>query len=300
MCSKVFIILISLIPFAVGCVSTAKYQSLQEVNKKLESENKSLDQSIFELELFISKLKYKMDSLKTENKTLMQERENLLKANQDLTVSLSSSKNELLEKVSSLSSEKFILESQIEELVKEHNELKTTMESEIYHVKQTYQDLLEDLKEEVNQGEIEIQQILGKLTVTVAEKIFFDSGESKLKSGGEKVLLQIGKALKKLPDKIIQVEGHTDNVPISSVLQSKYPTNWELASARAINVVHFLENRLEIDPRRLIALSFGEHHPIVSNETAKGRAKNRRIEIIITDKSLDELKKVKEGLKAIK
>lgn len=85
-----------------------------------------------------------------------------------------------------------------------------------------------------------------------------------------------------MADKKIQVSGHTDDQPISERLRDRYPTNWELASARAMNVVRFLEEKAGVPGRRLVAAAYGPHEPISSNRTAKGRARNRRIEIVLT------------------
>jgi chemotaxis protein MotB len=81
-------------------------------------------------------------------------------------------------------------------------------------------------------------------------------------------------------DKVIRVEGHTDNAPIGGNLAKKYPTNWELSAARALNVVRYLEKQ-GIDPHILSAVAFGEHRPAAPNDTPEGRTKNRRIAIVL-------------------
>ena len=84
-------------------------------------------------------------------------------------------------------------------------------------------------------------------------------------------------------DKVIRVEGHTDNLKIHGALAQKYPTNWELSAARAVNVARYLQKQ-GIDPDILSATAFGEHKPVASNDTKEGRAKNRRIEIVLLPK----------------
>ncbi|MCK4536565.1 MAG: OmpA family protein, partial [Desulfuromonadales bacterium] len=83
--------------------------------------------------------------------------------------------------------------------------------------------------------------------------------------------------------KDIQVEGHTDNVPISPRLQEKFPSNWELSSARATTVLHFLQDKVRVSGERLSAVGYGEYSPISSNSDAAGRKQNRRIQIILVD-----------------
>jgi chemotaxis protein MotB len=111
------------------------------------------------------------------------------------------------------------------------------------------------------------------------DKILFPSGEAEITSEGIAVLERVGKILKNTEGKMIRVEGHTDNVPIHPNLQDKFPTNWELSTARATNVVRFLEETVGINGVRLHAVGMSEYHPVASNATAAGRSQNRRIEI---------------------
>ena len=99
---------------------------------------------------------------------------------------------------------------------------------------------------------------------------------------GEGVLARVGGVLAAMDDKQIQVSGHTDSNPISEKLASQFPTNWELSVSRAINVVRFLEEKANVPAKNLIASGYGQHHPIASNKSAAGRARNRRIEILLT------------------
>jgi len=91
----------------------------------------------------------------------------------------------------------------------------------------------------------------------------------------------VGKILKSTTDKIIRVEGHTDNVPIHPRLQKQFPTNWELSTTRATNVVRFLQEEVGIEGLRLQAVGMAEYRPVASNATSAGRSQNRRIEIAL-------------------
>ncbi|MFH2074643.1 MAG: OmpA family protein, partial [Pseudomonadota bacterium] len=108
-------------------------------------------------------------------------------------------------------------------------------------------------------------------------------GRAEVKSEGLEVLKRVVEILKTVTDKIIRVEGHTDNVPIGGILAKRYPTNWELSAARAINITRSLEKE-GLDPALLSAAAFGEYQPVADNETPEGRAKNRRIAIILLPK----------------
>jgi chemotaxis protein MotB len=152
--------------------------------------------------------------------------------------------------------------------------------------KATYDQLMSQLKKEVSEGQVAIQQYEDKLTVNVAEKIFFDSGSAELKPGGKELLKKFGRIVKGLSDKWIRVEGHTDNVPIAKPLQPTYPTNWELSAARAITVVRFLQEHAGVPPKMLMAAAFGQYQPIAPNDTAANKQKNRRIEIVLQQRDV--------------
>jgi chemotaxis protein MotB len=121
--------------------------------------------------------------------------------------------------------------------------------------------------------------------VDLAEQIFFDSGRAALKKEGKEVLKKVAEALKSYENKIIRVVGHTDNVPVAKSIQGIYPSNWELSVARATNVVRFLQVS-GIPPERMVPSGRGEYDPVAPNDTPEGRQKNRRIEIVLIDKSL--------------
>jgi chemotaxis protein MotB len=152
-------------------------------------------------------------------------------------------------------------------------------EEEINRLKQTYDDLVKDMEAEIKQGEIQITRLADRLSVSLVDRILFPSGEADITPAGLKVLERVGKVLKATEGKTIRVEGHTDNVAISDRLKQKFPTNWELSTARASNVVRFLQEQVGIEPERLHAIGLSEYHPIASNATARGRSQNRRIEI---------------------
>jgi chemotaxis protein MotB len=151
--------------------------------------------------------------------------------------------------------------------------------------------LLAKLQKEVAESGVELSGEGGRITVTMVDKILFNSGEADLTDHGEALLRKLGGVLKtNLSGKMIQVNGHTDKVPIKTELKDLYPTNWELSAARAINVVRFLQDEVKIDPRKMMAAGYGQFHPIASNSSTTGKAKNRRIEILLLP---DRMKLVK-------
>jgi chemotaxis protein MotB len=153
--------------------------------------------------------------------------------------------------------------------------------SELAALKGTYDKLQEKMKEEIARGDIQLSESGGKLRVGLVDKILFDSGEARVSKRGEGVLARVG-AVVAVIDRQIQVVGHTDNAPIHDKLKAQFPTNWELSAARATNVVRFLAEKGGVPPQRLLASGYGEYQPIASNRTGGGRARNRRIEILLT------------------
>jgi len=171
----------------------------------------------------------------------------------------------------------------IAQLESQNAALQKSKEEKVQEVSKTYGEMLDKMKAEVAQGQVTITELKGKLTVNMVEAILFDSGRAEVKSGGLKVLEKVIDVLKDVKDKSIRVEGHTDNIRIKGALAQKYPTNWELSAARAINVARFLQGK-GIDPNLLSTAAFGEYKPIASNDTSEGRATNRRIEIVLVPK----------------
>jgi len=139
-----------------------------------------------------------------------------------------------------------------------------------------------------NSDELSVEIKNGKVYVSMSDKLLFKSGSSAVEDKGKDALKLLADVLDKNTDIDILVEGHTDNVPIKT---SVYKDNWDLSVARATSIVRILTNDYKIVPTRLTASGKGEFFPKADNETAEGRAKNRRTEIILSPK-LDELMKL--------
>jgi chemotaxis protein MotB len=185
---------------------------------------------------------------------------------------------ELAERVQKMESEKA-------ELVSLRNELSLQVQAkdeEIQKLQGTYDELQAKMKEEIAKGDVFLSQSGGRIKVDLVDKILFGEGDASISPKGENVLMRVGGVLASVADKKIQVSGHTDDLNISERLVAQYPTNWELAAARATNVVRFLEEKASVPGRRLVAAAYGPWEPISTNKTATGRARNRRIEIVLT------------------
>jgi len=174
---------------------------------------------------------------------------------------------------------------------REAAEIASQKDAEIQKLKGTYESLVQDLKGEIEKGEIKVTQIRDRLTVNLVEKILFDSGRAEVKPQGKEVLKKVGNILKNVQDKDIRIEGFTDNVPIGGALRQRFPTNWELSTQRATNVLRFLQDEGGVDGSKLVAVGYGEYHPIASNDSPEGRAQNRRIEIVLVPSDIQQVLK---------
>ena len=266
-----------------GCVSSGKFekkvaetdglkqalQTLQQKYDKLTAENNDLKEQFKKLNGDFAQLSIQKDKVTADRDEL----DKVLKSKSD---SLSKTINELRGKTAALEMENASLKEGVANL-------KKTKEEEVKSVSKTYENLMQEMKGEIAQGQVAITELKGKLTVDVLDKILFASGESEVKPEGLAVLQRVIDILKNVKDKAIRIEGHTDNVKIGGALAKKYATNWELSAARAINVTRYLQKQ-GIDPALLASVAYGEYKPVADNSTSEGRAKNRRIAIILQPK----------------
>jgi len=266
-----------------GCVSSSKFEkkvaeadglnqslrALQQKYDKLTAENNDLKDQFKKLNGDFAQLSIQKDKITADRDEL----DKVLKSKSD---SLSKTINELRGKTAALEMENASLKEGVANL-------KKTKEEEVKSVSKTYENLMQEMKGEIAQGQVAITELKGKLTVDVLDKILFASGEAEVKPEGLAVLQRVIDILKNVKDKAIRIEGHTDNVKIGGALARKYATNWELSAARAINVTRYLQKQ-GIDPALLASVAYGEYKPLADNGTSEGRAKNRRIAIILQPK----------------
>ncbi|MBO8170586.1 MAG: flagellar motor protein MotB [Bacillaceae bacterium] len=117
------------------------------------------------------------------------------------------------------------------------------------------------------------------IVLVLQDRVLFNSGEAEILDGALPFLNKVADLIEALPNQV-EIQGHTDNVPISSF---RYPSNWELSTARASRVVRYFVEEKGLDPSRFVAVGYGEYKPVASNDTEAGRQKNRRVEIVINN-----------------
>ena len=233
---------------SAGCVSQGRYVQVEQERDLLQANNAAL--------------KGQVDTAKLTGEALAQQ-----KAQLDL---------ERME----LANEKAALEAKLKETQSSEEALGSKLkdrEAEQKKLQATYDGLVADLKKELKSGQIQVQQLRDGLRVNVSQDILFDSGSAELDNNGIEVLGRVAGQLKKSQHQVMVI-GHTDNKPIGVALAKHYPSNWELAGARASSVVRLFD-KSGLPAKRMLAVSMADIRPVASNADPDGRAKNRRIEI---------------------
>lgn len=172
-------------------------------------------------------------------------------------------------------------QARLAEAERASQQLRQELRKERETAAQAHQSMEQEMRAAMTSKDVTISELQGKLTVNIVDRVLFDSGEATLKPEGEAILQQVAKVLAQHPDRLVHVAGHTDNVPIRAGARGRYPSNWELSTARATAAVRFLAEKAGMDPARLGAIGYGEFHPVAGNDTPEGRARNRRIEIVV-------------------
>lgn len=172
------------------------------------------------------------------------------------------------------------LESQVADLQSDLEQARQAREQ----AEQRAQELQSDLDSLANKLQVEMQEKERNKLLRIPDELLFSSGSATINQGGRQVLSEVANIIDKYPDYDVRVEGHTDNKQILPQFQDRFRSNWELSTARATHVVHYMVNEENIDPERVSAVGYGEFRPIATNDTAEGRSQNRRVEIYFVPK----------------
>jgi chemotaxis protein MotB len=158
--------------------------------------------------------------------------------------------------------------------------LSVDAQTRVQNLAQRAEQLRSTLQAEILAKNVEIEQLRDRLSVRVLDRILFNTGSAQILPAGQAVLDKVAAALRS-GDELIRVEGHTDRVPIGPALQAKYPSNWELSTARASSVVRYFQDRQQIDPLRMEAVGFSMYRPVTQGDSAEALQRNRRVEIVL-------------------
>lgn len=245
-----------------GCALSGQYRDAVAASEKLRDANamqsvrvEQLEASVASLEAELASIYETVEDERIESEILNREVQDLEEAERSLSLEL---------------------EAQNLELVRSRSELES-VKSEVDAITATYGELMLELESEVSSGQIRIDQLKEGVRVAVSDDILFASGSARLDPTGREVILKLSEQLATMEHQI-EVQGHTDDRAISDRLAGRFPSNWDLAAARAAAVIRLLEKD-GISPQRLSLTSLSSSRPVATNETVDGRALNRRIEI---------------------
>lgn len=251
-------------------------QAVEKSRNALEANNRFLQNRLDDLEKEFQRLglelNQKTNTLSVKNQELAKQSA-LLGAKQEELRLAAASLEEQSQKLAVINQE---LEQKQAVLNKTQEELRKASE----YMKRThnlYDSLVGELKNELETNQVKIKQMKDGIDVNMSEEILFPSGSAKLNTSGVDVIKKVSERLKEKQFQIL-VAGFTDNIPIRGQLAKRYPTNWELAGARAASVVRLLIES-GVDREKLVSVSYADNQPVASNETDDGRAQNRRIEL---------------------
>ena len=309
---KILVLAFSAIFMLTSCVSSKKYQELEGRHADLKRENRNtqselekyrdLDEEYSALKKDYADATAERDRLKDElessrkNYATLKDSYDALEENSSAAISENSRQNrqllaELEEKEQALVKEQARLDKLQRDLdarsrrVNELEELIAAKDAKMNALKEAISKALTNFE---GKG-LTVEQRDGKVYVSMENKLLFSSGSWAVNAEGRQAVKQLGQVLAENPDIAVLIEGHTDNVPYGG--SGPLNDNWDLSTKRATSIVQILKENNNIDPQNLTAAGRGEYAPIATNETAEGRAKNRRIEVILTPK-LDEVTKL--------
>lgn len=248
--------------------STMKAELEESRNQKSRDEER-LEESEKELNQAKAKLQRLTMALKDSEDARIKQADDL----KDLQIQYSYLKNINLQ-----------LTENIKNLKLELNQKKSVIEIQekvIQLLDDTKKTIETSLKDQIAAQQVEVIEAENKLKVIFVDKILFDSGSAEINPKGKELLLAMAKALKENKNQNIVIEGHTDNVALTAYLMKRFPSNWELSTARASAVARFFDKEGVIQPQRLTACGYSYYKPVAPNDTPEGRRQNRRIEIIL-------------------
>jgi chemotaxis protein MotB len=308
MIKRIFIGLMT-IALSVSCVSKKMYTDLENKFIDLKKENRAISDENAELIKTKTKLEAERETLKTDLVKLAKEQANLqteyaaakdkYKVLQDSYKALEKNSSESLlanmnrnrDLLDQLDAKGKALALEQERLNKSSERL-AELEALIATKEASMKKLKETLSKALNSFEgkgLTVEQKNGKVYVSMENKLLFNSGSWLVGQEGKKAIEELSKVLGDNPDIAVLIEGHTDDVAFSG--SGAIGDNWDLSTKRATSIVTILSDNKKINKQNLTAAGRGEFSPLASNATAEGKAKNRRIEIILTPK-LDEISKL--------
>ncbi len=274
--AKGWAIVVGLGLLSSGCVTQKKYDALQA---QLDATTRAMQTQIDDRDARIVDAERQLAAEREKVAELQKRIEELGRHIVDLESQKSALEKERLdlqEQLAQTVKDRSRLKGSIDEMREALADLKARKAAAEARVAE-FRGLLERFKPLIDTGRLRVKIVDGRMVVAMATDILFPSGSAALSKEGRDAIAEVAKVLASIEGRRFQVEGHTDDVPIRT---AKFPSNWELAAARAIHVVKAMIDA-GMPPERVSAASFAEYKPAASNDTKEGRAANRRIEIVL-------------------
>lgn len=271
-----------LVPENTYLKKVTELDALAEEQAELQNRNKTLRTENAGLKAALAKLESDHDSLKEARNRLDETVTRLSNDKNQLESDLHAAGGETQKRISELRRKITALEGENRRLRDEISDLQGAKKT-VHKASKIHGQLLDKLQNEIAQGQVNIADLPGKLTVALVDTLLFDANRAELTEQGMTVLQRFVDILTAVRTTEIRIEGHTDNAQIRGALLNRYADNRELSAARAMNVTRFFQER-GVEPALLVAAAYGEHRPVASNDTLQGKAKNRRIEIVLVTK----------------
>jgi len=210
------------------------------------------------------------------HKKAMEELEGKIAAEQSASAEKQEKIESLEKNLMNSAKDKGALKTSLEEMQKAMEEMKARQAEQKKRL-QEFTDLTRRFKKLTDAGTLSVKMVDGKMVVSLGSDVLFPAGSARLSKEGLQALKEVTAQLSAIPERRYQVEGHTDNVPIST---ANFPSNWELASARALTVVKTMIDA-GMPSERVSAASYADASPVQPNDTAEGKAANRRVAIVV-------------------
>lgn len=276
----------------LSCASQPKQVALQDQLTAANARAGQLEDQIAGLKQDIAAKSAQIDSLTSKLATEQQTNSTLSQNLDALKSGATKNDAEYLSQIAALNKDKSALQDQLTSLQKEQ----AAVDAQIRQGELDLNDRIARLENlfaaEIQSGDMEIRRYKDILIVSVMESVFFVPDWPTMLPGGQDLLKKLAPAFKETPERIVRVEGNTA-VAVSSPESLKYyPTSWHLGAARAAAVVSYLQNSCGMDPRQLVATSFGEYKPVASNATEQGKRENRRVDFILVSRDLWDISKL--------
>lgn len=268
-----------------GCVSSSSYEQVSKERDDLIKKQKAMEGNTKYLRNRIETTEEQTARLESELESVQSRLADASRSLEEKNEALNTASKMLDEKntqLSMTSEELSLRQAELQETESKLNESNKRLAAATEYMEKTnklYDELVNELSSELEANQIKIKEIKDGISVNLSQDILFPSGSAILNDTGIDVIKRVSGNLKNIPHQVI-VAGFTDNVPIKGDLAKMFPTNWELAGARAASVVRLLEGE-GVDSGKLTAVSFGENQPVASNDHWEQRKLNRRIEILL-------------------